>query len=466
MALSSALNAAQSGLTITARRAEVVSSNIANAATPGYARREVMVQPNAYAPGVQSLGIQRQGNPSITLDRRSAGADSGAANFLSEQLLRIERAFGTPGQGDSLTDAINRFDSALIRAAAAPDATANLAAVATTAKGLTRQFAQASATIQQTRADADARIGAEVGQLNTTLSRIADLDKQIVAVQSGGRDASALADQRQTLVDKVAQIIPLREVMRSDGRPALIALSGAPLLDGRPATFGFTPTPTISAANTAPLSGLTLNGQPLSTDATSLIAGGTLQAAFTLRDSITPNLQAGLDALAANLAGRLAAADTTRAANMPGLMTDTGSPVDPAATTGLSARLRLNGLADPDQGGDLRFLRDGLGATLPGPVGDGRQLRALQGALTAPTPRSFAGQAGELLDNLSAHRVTAETDATRATARASIMAEAEAATGVSTDQELQDLLQIEKAYAANARVMQVIDGLLQTLLEV
>jgi flagellar hook-associated protein 1 FlgK len=466
MALSSALNAAQSGLSAAARRAEVVSSNIANAATPGYARREVLLQAGAFAPGVQVLGIQRQDNAALTLGRRSAGAEAGAASFLSEQLLRIDRAFGTPGEGASLTDSIATLDGALIRAAAAPDSKANLAAVATAAQGLARQFAQTSAAVQQARADTDARIGAEVGLLNKTLSRIAGIDQQIVALRSAGRDAAELVDQRQLLVDQVAQIIPLREVARSNGQTALFALSGAVLLDGRPATFGFTPTQMISASNTVPLSGLTLNGQPLSTGPTSLIAGGTLHVAFTLRDTITPDLQSRLDALAVSLTDRLAAADSTLGTGAPGLLTDAGGPIDPAAANGLSARLSLNALADPDRGGDLRLLRDGLGAAQPGPVGDGRQLRALQGALSAPTPRSLAGLASDLLDDVSSRRVAAEIDATRATARAAVMAESEAESGVSTDSELQDLLQIEKAYAANARVMQVVDGLLQTLLEV
>jgi len=466
MALSSALNAAQSGLSVTARRAEVVSSNIANAATPGYARRVVSVQPNVYAPGVQMQGVLRQDSLSFTMDRRRAGAASEAANFLSDQLLRIERAFGIPGEGASLTDTIGALDSAFIRAAAAPDVPANLAAVATAAKDLARQFAQTSAAIQQSRAAADARIGAEVELLNRNLARVADIDRQIVSAQATGQDVSALADQRQVLVDQLAQIIPLQEVGRSDGRPALIALSGAALLDGRPATFGYSASPTISVASTTPLSGLTLNDQTLATGATSLIAGGSLHAAFTLRDTITPNLQAGLDALAADLTSRLTNADFSIATGTIGLLTDAGRPVDPAATEGLSARLQLNALADQDRGGDLRFLRDGFGTSVPGPVGEGRLLRALQSALSAPLPRSSAGQAAELLDSLSSRRVAAETDATRAAARASILAEAEAANGVNTDQELQDLLQIEKAYAANARVMQVVDGLLQTLLEV
>lgn len=466
MALSSALNAALSGLSVTARRAEVVSSNLANAATPGYARRELLVQSGAYAPGVQVVGVQRYENPTLTLDRRSADAEAGAANFLSEQLLRIERAFGTPGDSGSLTASIDMLDSALIRAAAAPDQIANLAAVATAAQGVAQRFAQASSTIQEARAEADTRIAIEVGILNRNLSRIADLDQQLVSARASGRDAAAIADQRQVLVDQVARIIPLQEVPRSDGRSALIALSGAPLLDGRPSTFGFTPATTISAGSTAPLSGLSLNGQPLSTAATSLIRGGSLHVSFTLRDTITPELQSGLDALALNLTDRFASADTTLGAGMPGLLTDAGGPVDPVATVGLSARLRLNILADPESGGDLRLVRDGLGSAQPGPVGDGRQLRALQSALSAPIPRSLAGEAAELLDNLVSRRVTAEGDSARTAARASLMAEAEAAAGISTDQELQDLLQIEKAYAANARVMQVVDNLLQTLLEI
>ena len=39
------------------------------------------------------------------------------------------------------------------------------------------------------------------------------------------------------------------------------------------------------------------------------------------------------------------------------------------------------------------------------------------------------------------------------------------AVGVDTDQEMQSLLIIEQAYAANARVISVLDGLMQKLLE-
>ncbi|MEM9127411.1 MAG: flagellar basal body rod C-terminal domain-containing protein, partial [Pseudomonadota bacterium] len=44
------------------------------------------------------------------------------------------------------------------------------------------------------------------------------------------------------------------------------------------------------------------------------------------------------------------------------------------------------------------------------------------------------------------------------------MAQVEAEQGVDTDQELQRLIQIEQAYAANARLISVVDELMETLL--
>jgi flagellar hook-associated protein 1 FlgK len=44
------------------------------------------------------------------------------------------------------------------------------------------------------------------------------------------------------------------------------------------------------------------------------------------------------------------------------------------------------------------------------------------------------------------------------------MAQTEASFGVDTDAELQNLMLYEKAYGANAKVLSVVDGLLETIL--
>jgi flagellar hook-associated protein 1 FlgK len=62
MSVTSALAGALSGLSATSRQAEILSSNVANAATPGYARREVAWARmcwRATGQGVQVLGVTR-----------------------------------------------------------------------------------------------------------------------------------------------------------------------------------------------------------------------------------------------------------------------------------------------------------------------------------------------------------------------------------------------------------------------
>ena len=62
MSVTSALAGALSGLSATSRQAEILSSNVANAATPGYARRQLSLGSAVLAgqgQGVQVLGITR-----------------------------------------------------------------------------------------------------------------------------------------------------------------------------------------------------------------------------------------------------------------------------------------------------------------------------------------------------------------------------------------------------------------------
>lgn len=466
MALSSALGAAASGLAATGRRIETVGNNVANAATEGYARREVRLQPNATAPGVQVVSVNRMVDTFRLADRRSAGAESAATDLVANQLQRIENAFGAPGVAGSLQSGLDTFDAALLAAASEPDSPGRLAAVVDTARDLATRFTTISDTIQQVRAETDRSIGDMVDRLNADLERVAKLDQKIAAARATGEDAAPLEDHRQKLVDRVSSLIPLREFPRANGQTALVAVNGALLLDGSPARFGFTTAPLITASSTAPLSGLTMNGRVMAVGPGSLIDGGTLSAAFHLRDTVTPKVQSDLDQLALSLSQRLAAADPTLSTTDAGLFTDVGGRADPVNLAGLSSRLSVNPLVDPRQGGNPATLRDGLAATTPRDPGDGGLLSALSAALSAATPRSLMGEAALTFDTLATARLAADTAASSAAARRSALAESASPDAVNTDQELQDLLQIEQAYAANARVISVVDQMLRTLLEV
>src|SRR5690606_8851113 len=105
--------------------------------------------------------------------------------------------------------------------------------------------------------------------LNITLSQIDTLNASIARSTSLTETSAGLMDQRQVLIDRIAVIVPLREIPRDRGVVALMTTGGQILLDSRPAVFGFTQanavTPGASVAG-GTLSGLSLDGQPVSTD--------------------------------------------------------------------------------------------------------------------------------------------------------------------------------------------------------
>jgi flagellar hook-associated protein 1 FlgK len=254
------------------------------------------------------------------------------------------------------------------------------------------------------------------------------------------------------------------------------------VLDGTPGEFGFTNAGVVVAGmsqGNATLSGLTLNGRAISTAAQDgEISGGTLAAQFAIRDDLGPASQQKLDAVARDLIERFenSGLDATRVPGSAGLFTDAGNVFAAANEVGLAQRLTVNSAVDPAQGGALWRLRDGLGATSQGAVGNSQLLKDLQTALTlSRTPasggfisgaRSFAGLASDLVSGMATARVVAEDESSFAAARLDTLHQAELELGVDTDQEMQSLLLIEQAYAANAKVISAVGDMLQQLLEI
>lgn len=483
MSITSALTSAMSGLTANARQAETLSSNVANASTPGYARRVVSLSAQGIGgsgQGVMVNGVTREINAFLQADRRLAQAAAGEKDLRAGFLAELEKIIGPPTAIGSLSSRVAALDTALIEAASRPESEARLHTAVEAAKALAQGLNQASDAIQTARLRVDGQIAATVEDLNSALAQVEELNIQIRNLDASGRDYSALADQRQQIVDRIATQIPLREISRDHGQIALMSSGGAMLLDGKAAVFGFTAVNTVVPEMTQAaggLSGLTLNGRPMATaGVTSLVLGGALAGNFAIRDELAVQGQARLDGLARDLVERVAGLDPSLAVGDPGLFTDRGLSFDPLEEVGLSARLAVNAAVDPQAGGQIWRLRDGLGAATSGPIGEASLLLSLSSALTtarAPssialpaTDRSLSGLTADLLSMTSSARLRAETDQAFTAARYAALDEMEKAGGVDTDQELQTLLVIEKNYAANAKVLQTIDGLLATLLEI
>lgn len=482
MSLSTSLANALTGLTASARAASVVSSNVSNAMTEGYARRELNLSPQSVGgtgAGVKVDSITRVVDRALLTDRRLADADAGNTRLRSGFLARIEGLVGTPEDASSLSARLVALESALVQAASRPDSQARLQAVVDAATGVADHLNALSDALQRERMDADAGIAVQVRTLNESLGNIDRLNAQILAATASGHDATALMDQRQLLVDKVAEIVPVREVLRDRNQISLYTTGGAILLEGNPAVVGFTPVGVITADMTigsGALSGFTVNGQPVPSGDDGVLGGGTLGALVAIRDRLAPDAQVQIDAVARDLVERFesTAVDPTLTPGQPGLFTDANASFDPLLETGLAGRIALNALVDPARGGQIWRLRDGLGAAAPGNVGDATLLNALGAALTGPrTPasgtfigaaRSASGLAADLVSGFAHLRLEAESRESFAVARQDALTGMQLSQGVDTDAEMQTLLLVEQSYAANARVIQVIDDLIQKLI--
>ena len=482
MGLSATLSNALSGLTAASRAAEIVSANVSNAQTEGYGRRELMLTSatlGGSGGGVAVSGVVRSIDQHTIGERRLADAALGQSGAGVAFFDRLEMLVGLPDDPASLAAKTTQLQAVLLEAASRPDSDTRLDAILAAATGLSDHLNSASDQVQNLRMDADREIGQQVKTLNESLVRIADLNYEIRLQIGGGNDASGLMDQRQQLIDRVATIVPLNEVPRDNGQIALYTPGGAILLDGKPAEISFTTVgvivPQMTQASGA-LSGLLINGQSISTTDNGPLSGGSLIELFAVRDDYATTAQSQLDAVARDLVERFAdpLVDPTLALGSPGLFTDAGGVLNVANEVGLSGRLKINALVDPAAGGEIRLLRDGLGASVPGPVGNASIIQAMNDALEAPkipasggfsgAARSAVGLAGDFISHVNGKLRGAEANQSFASAKHDALKTIELRSGVDTDQEMQQLLLIERAYSANARVISTVDDMIQTLL--
>ncbi|MDE0588352.1 flagellar hook-associated protein FlgK [Halocynthiibacter sp. C4] len=480
MSLSSSLANAMTGLNASARSAQVVSSNIANAMTEGYGRRELELSSQTLGrngAGVTVVGTTRHADPVLIADRRSAQSEQGSASTMSGFLGQLESAIGIPGDAGSLSATISQFENALIEASSRPDSTVRLQNVLTASQDLAGKFNAISDDIQNLRVQADNQIFEQVSFLNKSLKHIEYLNQQIQNHSNTNRDVNALVDQRQVAIDAISSIVPLKLAERDNGTVALFTEMGAILVDGRAGTFEFSSTPTIvpeMTISSGALSGLSLNGTPINTNAErNAIKGGSLSALFQARDNTLVSAQSEIDSIARNIIERFSdpALDPT---STGGLFTDGGASFDPLNEIAISQRISVSSAVIPEAGGAIWRIRDGIGAVSQGDVGNADTINRMLGALRNSTliasgsmssgSTSFANLATNFVSQIGSAKHASETDLTYAITKTETLRTQELSGGVDTDQEMQKLLLVERSYAANAKIIQSIDELFDLLL--
>ena len=343
MGLSAALSIASGGLANVQSQLALVSHNVANASTPGYAA-EVGTQQSLDADGT-GYGV-RTGpatrNIDMALQAQVFRQNAAVAGLQSRQsaLQAIDAVQGTPGQNTDIASLLTNLQNQFSTLLNDPSNQAQQSQVVSSATNLARNINTLSNAYTTQRQAAQDNIVAEVSLLNTTLGTIGDLSNHIVEAKATGQSTADFENQRDAAVATLSQLVDVKLLQQPNGDVLVTTSAGLQL-------------PTHSAANQ--LSTSDANMQPGAVypatippimlggvDVTEQLQGGQIGANITLRDTTLPTDQAELDEFSQNMASRFSANGLTLFTDPLGTVPAQSAPPVQANYVGFAATIQVD----------------------------------------------------------------------------------------------------------------------------
>jgi flagellar hook-associated protein 1 FlgK len=224
------LTIGNSGLLASKSLLQMAGFNIANANTPGYARRSAQLQ----AQSVLGMGVSVQGPHAVRneLMSRHLNTTYGDKGFHEGQLSGlnlIQEAFNDL-DGVGLGRAFNTFEDALAGMAGNPAGNAERQAVLNAATALGSSFSATRAQLQDGVDSTSAQANALAFDVSSKAQQVAALNNRIRALTDNGKDIGGLIDQRAALISDISAQMNVQSVEQTDGSVLLYAGGGRPLV--------------------------------------------------------------------------------------------------------------------------------------------------------------------------------------------------------------------------------------------
>lgn len=308
MSLTSILTSAGAGLTTAQYQMAVSQTNVANADTAGYSRKTTTTTATTTTVAVSTASVTRAADAYLAKTVDKTAAANGRDAVIDTYLQSYDASLGSVDGGDDVSSLLTAFQTALTNLASSSTASTKAAAVSA-ASSLASSIRSLSGEIQSLRTEANSEIDETVDTINATLSSLKTLNDQIVSTQASGGDMSDLEDQRAAAVTTLSSLIGVTTYTTSDNRVMVYTTGGQQLLGTAAATLSYDASSALSATATYPgsISGITVNGQ----DITTSITTGKLGGLIALRDETLVGEQAALDQLASSLIDQVNAAANT-----------------------------------------------------------------------------------------------------------------------------------------------------------
>ena len=290
MSLTTILGSATSGLLTAQTQLRVISDNIANVNTTGYARKVVNQQSvslSAMGGGVSVAGITRSVNQFLDQASYGASAQQGSASTISGMLDQAQGLFGDPTAANGFFNQLDQVFTDLSAAAQDPASSVSRNQALSTISEFFDQASSISTQLQGLSGQADSQISNTVSQINGLLSQIDQLNTTIVRDTATGGDVTGAQNAQGQLVDQLSSMLDISVNQRSDGGIDIQSGDGSLLVSRAGAAQ-------LSFSTTGSTPGQVMVASPGGTAHPMQPQSGNLEGFLQLRNSQLPAMQAQL----------------------------------------------------------------------------------------------------------------------------------------------------------------------------
>jgi flagellar hook-associated protein 1 FlgK len=300
-------NLGKAGLLVAQNRLQTAGHNINNAATPGYNRQSVLVQTAGATAtsagwigrGVVAVSVQRSYDNFLYQQLSDSQTKSAALTSYGDQISQINNLVADRTVG--ISPAIQKFFDSLDAVASSPADVAARQDLIGQANSLASQVRDANAFLDSQRQNINTQITTTVSQINSYLTRIQDLNKQITVAKAStpNQPPNDLLDQRDQLVSELGQLVNVK-VYNQDDQVSITVGNGQTVLGGN-TVYPLQAQPSAADPSRLSISYTTTdaNGQPKAVEMSdSMITGGQLGGLLTFRSDALDSVQNDLGRVA------------------------------------------------------------------------------------------------------------------------------------------------------------------------
>ena len=200
-----------------------ISNNIANVATDGYSRQEVVLQANPVAKvgntylgtGVTVDRLQRQYDTFVESNLRSSNSDLLSQEPMVNYANRVIDIMGGPSMG--LSSALDQFFGSARNLSADPASSVLRGSFVRDAENLATRFGQLSSQLDLVQSETDQLVDGHVSEMNTTIQQLAEINVQLTKQKSATNQPPDLLDQRDKLLKELSSFARINTYFQENG---------------------------------------------------------------------------------------------------------------------------------------------------------------------------------------------------------------------------------------------------------